>query len=104
MRRELKIPDDIRVELAMEDALRMYEAKGADIFEICLQPRILQQAGVERNFPLTPIFRFDLTMKGPVFCKPWDLSKRDVRARAKTTSPMTSNRRGNAFERDASAG
>ena len=84
LHRQLKSPDDVRVELTMKDALKMYEVKGADVSEIYSQPRIVQQAAVDKNLGLTPGFSVDLTMNDPMTGKQWDLSRRDVRARVKT--------------------
>ena len=42
LRRPLPEPDNIRVELIMKNALAMYQRKGADVVELCSQPRIAQ--------------------------------------------------------------
>ena len=40
LHRELKEPDDIRVELTLKNAIALYERKGPDIVEIDSQPRV----------------------------------------------------------------
>ena len=49
----------------MKDALGMYEAKGAYVSEIYSQPRIFQQAAVDRNLGFTLGFSRDLTRTIP---------------------------------------
>ena len=84
LRGRMKRADNIRVELTMKGALKMYEAKGADVSEVYSQPRVAQQAAVDRNLWLTTGFSLDLTMNAPMIGRPWDLSRREVRARVKT--------------------
>ena len=46
LRRPIPVPDDLRVELIMRDALSMYQRKGADVVEVYSQPRIAQEAAI----------------------------------------------------------
>ena len=84
LHRQLRDLDDIRVELTIKDALKMYEAKGADVSEVYSQPRVAQQAAVDRNLGLTPGFSLALTMNDPTTGRPWNLSRREVSARVNT--------------------
>ena len=69
--------DDIRVELTLKNALKLFERKGPDVVEIFSQPRPCQEiAG--RSFggtTLRPGFSLDLTTDDPATGQPWDLSK-----------------------------
>ena len=40
LHRKLQDPQDIRVELTLKGAMKMYERKGADVCEIFSQPRV----------------------------------------------------------------
>ena len=42
----MKNTDDIRAELVIEGALKLYETVGADVSEVCSQPRIVQEAAL----------------------------------------------------------
>ena len=46
LHRRMKDADDIRVELIMEGALKMYEEICADVSEVYSQPRIAQEAAL----------------------------------------------------------
>ena len=85
MNRFLNCPDDIRVELIMRGALRMYETKGPDVAELYSQPRIAQEASLRQylNIELTPGWSLDLTRDDPLTNKAWDLSRHDVRQRVR---------------------
>ena len=85
LHRRMKDADDIRVELIMEGALKMYKEMGADVSEVYSQQRIAQEA-VLRTYggtTLKPGWSLDLTLNDPLTGKPWDFSKREVRARAR---------------------
>ena len=67
LNREMDQVDDIRVELVLKDATRLYERKGPDINEIFSQPRLCQEVA-GRSFggtTLKPGFSLDLTMNDP---------------------------------------
>ena len=94
LHRPLREPEDIRVELIMHGATRMFETKGVDIAEIFSQPRVAQEAAL-RNYDgvrLTPGWSLDLTRNDPSTEKPWDFTKREARERARqlvrTTEPL----------------
>ena len=85
LHRRMKDADDIRVELVMEGALKLFEEVGADVSEVYSQPRIAQEA-VLKTFGGTivrPGWSLDLTMDDPLTGQPWDLGKGEVRARVK---------------------
>ena len=77
--------DDIRVELVLHGAMKMYEAKGADISEVFSQPRIAQEAAMKEygGVRLVPGWSLDLTRDDPSTGQPWDLSKHAVRERVR---------------------
>ena len=83
LRRDIGKADDIRVELTLKNALKLFERKGPDGVEIFLQPRLRQEiAG--RSFggiTLRPGFSLDLTMDDPATGQPWDSSKPAVQSR-----------------------
>ena len=85
LHRRMKDADDIRVELIMEGALEMYEEMGADVSEVYSQPRIAQEAALRTygGTTLKPGWSLDLTLNEPLTGKPWDFSKREVRARVR---------------------
>ena len=75
--------DDIRVELTLKNALKLFEWKGPDVVEIFSQPRLCQKS-TGRSFggtTLRPGFSLDLTMDGPATGQPWDLGKPAVQSR-----------------------
>ena len=61
LRRVIPAPDNLRVELIMNNALSMYQRKGADVVELYSQPRIAQEAAIRKygDMDLTA----DLTMR-----------------------------------------
>ena len=85
LNRYLRQPDDLRVELTMRGALKMFEDKNADISEIYSQPRIAQEAALRRHggMVLRPGWSLDLTREDPATGKAWDLSRREVRERVR---------------------
>ena len=85
MHRFLRTPDDLRVELIMKGALRMFERKGPDVSEIFSQPRIAQEAAMREysGVQLKPGWSLDLTRRDPMTNRPWDLSKHEVRERVR---------------------
>ena len=85
MHRFLRTPDDLRVELIMKGALRMFERKGPDVSEIFSQPRITQEAAMQEHcgVRLRPGWSLDLTRHDPLTNRPWDLSKHGVRERVR---------------------
>jgi hypothetical protein len=75
--------DDIRVELILKNATKLFERKGSDIVEIFSQPRLCQEVA-RRSFggtTLRPGFSLDLTMNESAIGQPWDLSKQTVLSR-----------------------
>ena len=85
LHRRMKDADDIRVELVMEGALKMFEEVGADVSEVYSQPRVAQEAALKTfgGTILRPGWSLDLTMDDPLTGQPWDLGKREVRARVR---------------------
>ena len=85
LHRRMKDADDIRIELIMKVALKMYEELGADGAEVYSQPRIMQEAALKTygGTALTPGWSLALTSNDPLTGKPWDLGKREVRARVR---------------------
>ena len=83
LHRRLAMPDNLRVELIMKGALKMFEAKGSDVAEIFSQPRVTQEAALRSydGVRLTPGWSLDLTRDDPLAGKPWDLAKSAVRER-----------------------
>ena len=92
LHRPLKQPDNIRVELIMKGALKLFNTKGPDVCEIYSQPRIAQEAGFQGRLRMKPGWSLDLTLDDPLTGKPWDLRKSEVRSRVralvKTTKPF----------------
>ena len=85
LHRFLDVPDDIRVELTLKGAEKLFERKGPDIVEIYSQPRVCQEVD-GRDFSgqrLRPGYSLDLTMKDPKTGMPWDLSSPNVQARVR---------------------
>ena len=80
LHRELIEPQDIRVELTLKGAVKMYERAGADVCEVYSQPRVCQEAS---HYGLQPGWSLDLTMEDPETKRPWDLSKSDVQNRVR---------------------
>ncbi len=85
LHRPLRQPEDIRVELIMKNAVKMFERKGADVSEIYSQPRIVQEAalGTYGSRRLKPGWSLDLTRDDPATGEPWDLSRHEVRERVR---------------------
>jgi len=85
LHRRLIVPDNLRVELIMKGALKMFEAKGSDVAEIFSQPRVTQEAALRSydGVRLTPGWSLDLTRDDPLTGKPWDLAKSAVRERVR---------------------
>ena len=81
--RDIGKVDDIRVELTVKNALKLFERKGPDVVEIFSQPRLCQEiAGRSFNGTvLRPGFSLELTMDDPATGQPWDLSKPAVQSR-----------------------
>ena len=83
LNRDIGQADDIRVELTLKNALKLFERKGPVVVEMFSQPRLCQEiAG--RSFggiTLRPGFSLDLTMDDPATGQPWDLSKTAVQTR-----------------------
>ena len=85
LHRRLAMPDNIRVELIMKGATKMFEVKGADVSEIFSQPRVAQEAALRSydGTKLIPGWSLDLTREDPLTGGPWDLSKCAVRERVR---------------------
>ncbi|MBN71658.1 MAG: hypothetical protein CME32_20555 [Gimesia sp.] len=85
LNRRLRFPDDLRIELTMKGAIKMFERKGADVSELFSQPRIAQEAAIREydGMKLVPGWSLDLTRTDPTTNKPWDLSKPEVRTRVR---------------------
>ena len=85
LHRRLIMPDNLRVELIMKDAVKMFEVKGSDVAEIFSQPRVAQEAALRSydGVRLTPGWSLDLTRDDPLTGKPWDLAKSAVRERVR---------------------
>ena len=85
LNRRLRFPDDVRIELTMKGALKMFERQGTDIAEIFSQPRITQEAAVRDydGIRLIPGWSLDLTREDPKTGRPWDLSSHAVRQRVR---------------------
>ena len=65
LHRPLKQPDNIRVELIMKGALKLFNTKGPDVCEIYSQPRIAQEAGLQGRLRMKPGWSLDLTLDDP---------------------------------------
>ena len=76
LHRELAVPEDIRVELVMKDALCMYHRVGSDVSEVYSQPRIAQESSLRGYMGqrLQPGWSLDLTRLDPLTGLPWHLS------------------------------
>ncbi len=85
LNRRLHKPEDVRVELIMKDAMRMYAVKGPDVVEIFSQPRVAQEAAMRPydGARLVPGWSLDLTREDPETGKPWDLGKHQVREKVR---------------------
>ena len=77
--RELPVPTDIVVELVMDDAVKLFKAKGPDVCEIVSPLRIVAETGMRKfgNVTLKPGWYLDPTQVDPDDGKPWDLTKKD---------------------------
>ena len=78
-------PEDIRVELIMKNAAKMFERKGPDIAERFSQPRVVQEAVMSSydGVRLTPGWSLDLTREDPLTGLPWGMTRREVRTRVR---------------------
>ena len=85
LNRQLKMPDDLRVELIMKQAIVMYEKKGPNVCEIFSQPRVCRETGgrMYAGETLSPGWSLDLTTKDPLTGAPWDLSSPKMQSRVK---------------------
>ncbi len=85
LHRPLVQPTDIRVELVMKGAMRMFETKNVDIAEVFSPPRVAQEAVMSSydGARLTPGWSLDLTREDPMTGQPWDLGKKEVRQRVR---------------------
>ena len=83
LNRELREPDDIRVELVLKGAQSLYMRPRPDVAEIYSNPRICQEATAQRfdGVNLKPGWSLDLSTKDPSTGRAWDLSDRKVQAR-----------------------
>jgi hypothetical protein len=85
LRRELREPDDIRVELVLKGAQDLYMRQKPDVAEIYSNPRVCQEA-TSRKFEgidLRPGWSLDLTTKDPTTGSPWDLPDMKVQTRVR---------------------
>ncbi len=85
LNRHLRVPEDIRIELIMKGALKMFETKGVDVAELYSQPRIAQEAAIRsyNGVNLLPGWSLDLTREDPLTGEPWDMAKHEVRERVR---------------------
>ena len=85
LNKQLPAPDNIRVELTLRNALKLFERRGPDVAEIFSQPRVCQEVGGRRfqGEELRPGWSLDLTMNDPKTGKPWDLSQSSVQSRVR---------------------
>ena len=79
LHRPLKEEDNIRVELTMKGALKLFEVKGPDVVEVFSQPRVTQEAEIQKGVKLRPGWSLDLTLDDPLTGQAWDLGKHEVR-------------------------
>ena len=93
----LEETDDIRVELTMKGAMKMYNKTGADVSEVYSQPRVAQAAAEDDTdgMKLQPGFSLDLTRADPTTGRAWDLSSPQVQSRVtklvRETRPLLSD-------------
>ena len=85
LNRHLNEPQDIRVELTLRDAIKLYQIEGPDVCEIFSQPRVCAEAPIKayRGQELIPGWSLDLTMNDPLTGEPWDLSILSVQNRVR---------------------
>ena len=94
LNRKMGQVDNIRVELTMKNAIKMFEKAGADVSEIYSRPRIAQAAAEHEQGgeQLRPGWSLDLTTLDPSTGEAWDLSKVEVQNRVmklvQTTKPL----------------
>ena len=83
LNRWLDEPDDIRIELTMKGALKMYNEFGPDVVEVYSQPRVTQAAAEfdKDGMKLSPGWSLDFTRADPQTGEAWDLSRPDVQSR-----------------------
>ena len=74
---------DIRIELTLKEADRLYKQKGSDIVEIFSPPRVAQEAGLRRyaGRKLVPGWSLDTTMPDPLDGEAWDLGRTSKKKR-----------------------
>ena len=84
LHRPLKQEDSIRVELTMKGALKLFEVKGPDVVEVFSQPRVTQEAEIQKGVKLRPGWSLDLTLDDPLTGQAWDLGKHEVRKRIRS--------------------
>ena len=70
LHRPMREPDDIRLELTMEVALKFSEMKGPDVVEMYSQPRMTQECGIQKRFNIKPGWSVDLTLDDPLTGQP----------------------------------
>ena len=85
LNRKLPEKDNIRVEVALRNALALFERRGPDVAEILSQPRVCQEIGSRKidGEMLRPGWSLDLTLNDPRSGKPWDPSRPEVQSRVK---------------------
>ena len=85
LNRIMPYPDDVRIELTMKGAIKLFEIVGPDVAEIYSVPRIAQEAAVRMygNIELRPGWSLDLTREDPLTGLAWDLGKHEVRERVR---------------------
>ena len=83
LNKKLEEADDIRVELTMKGAMKMYNRTGADVSEVDSQPRVAQAAAKydKDGMKLQPGFSLHITRADPSTGRAWDLSKPQVQSR-----------------------
>ena len=83
--RELERPDNLRVEVTLKGAEKLFMRHGPDIVEVFSQPRVCQEMD-KRLFggqALKPGWSLDLTNKDPATGRAWDLSRPEVQSRVR---------------------
>ena len=85
LRRELREPDDIRIELVLKGAQELYRRGGCDVSEIYSPPRVCAEAATQKfgGVLLRPGWSLDLTTTDPSTGMPWDLSDTRVQKKVK---------------------
>ena len=85
MNRAMRETDDIRIELTMKGAEKMFQRTGVDVAEVYSQPRIVQEAALRTydGTRLVPGWSLDLTLCDPSTGEPWNLADLKVQARVR---------------------